>query len=72
MDLASRTLALQSAAERAAGEPALEKRAQILADEVVPAMAAVREVADRIEEGDVVHRVRRPRFRSCRRLETRL
>jgi glutamine synthetase len=48
--LASRTLALQSAAERAAGEPALEKRAQILADEVVPAMAAVREVADRIEE----------------------
>jgi glutamine synthetase len=48
--LTSRTLALQSAAERAAGEVALEKRAQLLADEVVPAMAAVREVADRIEE----------------------
>ena len=41
---------LQSAAERAAGEHEHEGRAKALADTVVPAMAAVREICDRIEE----------------------
>jgi glutamine synthetase len=41
---------LQAAAERAAGESDLDKRARLLAEHVVPAMATVREVCDRIEE----------------------
>lgn len=55
MDLAVETLSsrvsdLQSAAERAAGEQGLEGHARLLAEQVVPAMAAVREICDRIEE----------------------
>jgi glutamine synthetase len=49
-DLADRVAALHSVAERAASEASLEKRAHLLAQETVPAMAAVRELADRIEE----------------------
>jgi len=48
--LNSRIQDLQSAAEKAGGEGDIEKRAHILASQVVPAMAAVREVCDRIEE----------------------
>jgi glutamine synthetase len=48
--LNSRVQDLQQAAEKAGAEGELEKRTRILADQVVPAMAAVREVADRIEE----------------------
>jgi glutamine synthetase len=40
---------LQSAAEKAA-EGELDKRARVLAEQVVPAMASVRELCDRIEE----------------------
>jgi glutamine synthetase len=47
--LAARVKTLESAVDRSANE-SLEKRAHLLAQEVVPGMAAVREVADRIEE----------------------
>jgi glutamine synthetase len=47
--LAARVKTLEGALERSAQE-GLERRAQVLAQEVVPGMAAVREVADRIEE----------------------
>jgi glutamine synthetase len=47
--LATRVKSLDAALERSANE-SLEKRAQVLAQDVVPGMAAVREVADRIEE----------------------
>jgi glutamine synthetase len=49
-DLSDRVASLHSVAGRAAGEGSLEKRAHLLAEETVPAMAAVREVCDRIEE----------------------
>ena len=49
--LNTRVQDLQSAAERAGAEGDVEKRARVLAEEVVPAMASVREVCDRIEEG---------------------
>ena len=39
----------EAAAEKAA-EGDLERRARIMADDVVPTMAAVREVSDRVEE----------------------
>jgi glutamine synthetase len=48
--LSDRLAALHSVAERAAAEGNLEKRAALLAQETVPAMAAVREMCDRIEE----------------------
>jgi len=48
--LSSRLVDLQTAAEGAAGEHEHDARAKVLADEVVPALAAVREVCDRIEE----------------------
>ena len=48
--LTTRVAELQAAAERAAGEHEHEARAKALADQVFPAMAAVREVCDRIEE----------------------
>ena len=48
--LGARVVELQSAAERAAGEHEHEARAKALADQVFPAMAAVREVCDRVEE----------------------
>ncbi|MBI3932023.1 MAG: glutamine synthetase III [Acidobacteria bacterium] len=48
-DVTARMADLQSAADRAGAE-GLERKAQAYADQVVPAMAAVREVADRIEE----------------------
>jgi glutamine synthetase len=48
-DLTGRQADLQAAADRGAAET-LEKKARILAEQVVPAMAAVREAADRIEE----------------------
>jgi glutamine synthetase len=48
--LNSRVQDLQSACEKSSGEGDLAKRARVLADQVVPAMAAVREVCDRIEE----------------------
>jgi glutamine synthetase len=48
--LSTRVVDLQAAAERAAGEHEHDARARVLADEVVPALAAVREVCDRIEE----------------------
>ena len=47
--LATRVKSLEAALERSANE-GLEKRAHLLAQDVVPGMAAVREVADRIEE----------------------
>jgi glutamine synthetase len=47
--LATRVKSLDAALERSVNE-GLEKRAHLLAQDVVPAMAAVREVADRIEE----------------------
>ncbi len=49
-ELSDRVGSLHSVAERAAGEGSLEKRAHLLAQETVPAMAAVREACDRIEE----------------------
>jgi glutamine synthetase len=48
--VASKGAALQSAADRASGEADLAKKSRLLADEVVPAMAALREACDRIEE----------------------
>ena len=48
-DLTARVSDLQSLTEHAAAE-SLEKKARIFAEHVVPAMAASREVADRIEE----------------------
>ena len=48
--LNTRVQDLQSAAEKASGEGDLVKHARTLADQVVPAMAAVREVCDKIEE----------------------
>ena len=47
--LATRVKSLEAALERSANE-GLEKRAQMLAQDVVPGMAAVREFADRVEE----------------------
>jgi glutamine synthetase len=49
-ELTGRAAELQGAAEKGAAEGGLEKKARILAEQVVPAMAAVREVADRVEE----------------------
>jgi glutamine synthetase len=49
-ELAGRMAELQSAAEKAGKESDLEKHAHALAEKVVPAMAAVREVCDRLEE----------------------
>jgi len=49
-ELSSRMTELQSAAEKAAKRGELEKHAHALAEDVVPAMAAIREVADRLEE----------------------
>jgi glutamine synthetase len=48
--VASKVAALQSSAERATGEGDPARKSRILADEVVPAMAALREASDRIEE----------------------
>jgi len=48
--LNTRVQDLQAAAEKASGATDLVKHARILADQVVPAMAAVREVCDKIEE----------------------
>jgi glutamine synthetase len=48
--LNARVQDLQASWERSSGEGDLEKRSRLLADQVVPAMAAVREVCDRIEE----------------------
>jgi glutamine synthetase len=48
--LAAKVADLQGAAERAGGEHEHEGRARVLAEQVVPAMAAVREVCDRVEE----------------------
>jgi glutamine synthetase len=41
---------LNGTAERTAGEGSLTRRAEMMAQEVVPGMASVREVCDRIEE----------------------
>jgi len=49
-ELADRLSSLHAVAQRAAGEESLEKRAHVLAEETVPAMAAVRDLCDRIEE----------------------
>ncbi len=49
-DLTARTADLQAAADRASAEGGLDKKARMYAEQVVPAMAAVRDVADRIEE----------------------
>jgi glutamine synthetase len=49
-ELSSRVSDLQSAAEKASQHGDLEKHAHALAETVVPAMAAVREVCDRLEE----------------------
>ncbi len=48
--VASKGAALQAAAERASGEADLARKSRLLAEEVVPAMAALREACDRIEE----------------------
>ena len=48
--VASKMAALQSVADRAAGEADVARKSRILADEVIPAMAALREACDRIEE----------------------
>ena len=48
--LTSRMADLQAAVEKAAGQGDVEKHARHLADKVVPAMAAVREVCDKLEE----------------------
>jgi glutamine synthetase len=48
--VASKGAALQAAAERASGEADLARKSRLLADEIVPAMAALREACDRIEE----------------------
>jgi glutamine synthetase len=49
-ELSTRVAELQSAAEKAGKIGDLEKHAHALAEEVVPAMVAVREVSDRLEE----------------------
>jgi glutamine synthetase len=49
-DLVARMAELQAAGDKAASEGGLESKPAILAEEVVPAMAGVREVCDRIEE----------------------
>src|SRR5438093_89035 len=49
-ELSARMAELQSAAEKAGKIGDLEKHAHALAEQVVPAMAAVREVCDRLEE----------------------
>jgi glutamine synthetase len=49
-DVMTRMGELQAAADRASAEATLEQKARLLADEVVPAMAQLREVCDRIEE----------------------
>jgi glutamine synthetase len=49
-DLMARVNDLQAAADRASAEAGLMHRAVLLAEAVVPAMAGVREVCDRIEE----------------------
>jgi len=46
----SKGAALQAAAEKATGESDLARKSRILAEEVVPAMAGLREACDRIEE----------------------
>jgi glutamine synthetase len=46
----SKGAALQAAAEKASGESDLARKSRLLAGEVVPAMAALREACDRIEE----------------------
>jgi glutamine synthetase len=48
--LSARLGELNAAAEKVVGESSLPKRAELMARDIVPAMAAVREVADRIEE----------------------
>jgi glutamine synthetase len=48
--LSARLGELNAAAEKVAAEASLSKRAEQMARDIVPAMAAVREVADRIEE----------------------
>jgi glutamine synthetase len=49
-ELIARMAEMQSVSDRAAGESHLEQKAAILAEEVFPAMLAVREVCDRIED----------------------
>lgn len=49
-ELSTRMAELQSAAEKAGKIGDLEKHAQALAEQVVPATASVREVCDRLEE----------------------
>jgi glutamine synthetase len=49
-DMGARMADLQAAAERAGVEASLEKKTTAYAEKVIPAMAAVREVSDRIEE----------------------
>ncbi len=49
-ELSARMADLQSVADKAAAEATLEGKAKGLAESVVPAMGAVREVCDRIEE----------------------
>ena len=49
-DLVSRLAELQVVSDRVAAQGGLEERARILAAEATPAMALVRELADRIEE----------------------
>jgi glutamine synthetase len=49
-ELSTRMAELQAAAEKAGKIDDLEKHAHALAEQVVPAMAAVREVSDRLEE----------------------
>jgi glutamine synthetase len=46
----SRGAALQGAADKASGESDLARKSRLLAEEVVPAMAGLREACDRIEE----------------------
>jgi glutamine synthetase len=48
--LTSRMADLQAAVEKAAGHGDVEKHARHLADKVLPAMAAVREICDKLEE----------------------
>ncbi len=49
-DLTARMAVLHGLADKVGAEGQLERKAAILAEEVFPAMAAVREVSDRIEE----------------------
>jgi glutamine synthetase len=48
--LSSRMADLQAAVEKAGGHGDIEKHARHLADKVLPAMAAVREICDKLEE----------------------